>query len=311
MVSPTPGVHHVTSIASDPVENLEYYTGTLGLRLVKKSVNQDDVSVYHLFYADHEGSPGTSMTFFPYQGARQGQVGTGQVHTTQFTVPASSIDWWDDRLDAETADGVERVERFGEPVLAFEDPDGLQLELVGVTDPPAPNIPGSPVPDEHTIRGFYGVVLGVSRPGRFPQLLDRFGYDERGAEDNRTRYEAHGDLGAVVDVLELEGAARGQPGAGTVHHVAFYVETEEQEDWRELLMQEGLRPTEVIDRKWFHSVYTRTPAGILFEFATPDPGYDVDEAVDTLGEELVLPEWFEDQRGEIEAGLPDLPDPGF
>ena len=311
MVSPTPGVHHVTSIASDPVENLAFYTDTLGLRLVKKSINQDDISVYHLFYADHDGSPGTSMTFFPYQGASQGQVGTGQVHTTQFTVPADSIDWWADRLEEKTPNGVERTEYFGDPVLAFTDPDGLKLALVGVADPPASNIPESPVPAEHTIRGFHGIALGVSRPGRFPQLLERFGYENHGTDGNRTRFTSHGELGAVVDILELEGAPRGQPGAGTVHHVAFYVETEEQEDWRDLLVEEGLRPTEVIDRKWFYSVYTRTPAGILFEFATPDPGYDIDEDIDALGEQLVLPEWFEDQREQIEAGLPELPDPGF
>ena len=311
MPSPTPGIHHVTAIASDPVENLQFYTETLGLRLVKKSVNQDDVSVYHLFFADHTGSPGTSMTFFPYEGARPGQVGAGQVYTTQFTVPKTSIDWWADHLETALGVAPERHSRFGQSVLAFSDPDGLPLELVGVEDAPESNLPGGPVPEEHAIRGFHGVALGVTRPGRFPDLLSRFGYEEVGEEGNRIRFETHGDIGGVVDLVELEGGERGHPGAGTVHHVAFYVETDEQEAWRELLIDEGLHPTEIIDRKWFYSVYTRTPAGILFEFATPDPGYDVDEEIDALGERLVLPEWLEDQRHEIEAGLPELPDPGF
>ncbi len=311
MPAPTPGVHHVTAIASDPAENLAFWTDTLGMRLVKKSVNQDDVSVYHLFYADQVGSPGTSMTFFPYEGTAPGRPGTGQVYTTQFQVPAAAIDWWVDRLADRVEGGVERAERFGDPVLSFTDPDGLQLELVGVEDATAGHPPDGPVPDEHAIRGFHGVTLAVSRPGRFPGLFDRFGLEQTDATDGRTRYRGSGDLGSVVDLLELEGGPRGQPGAGTVHHVAFYVETDEQEAWRELLIDEGLRPTEIIDRKWFHSVYARTPAGILFEFATPEPGYDVDEDLAHLGEELVLPEWLEDRREEIEADLPELPDPGF
>ncbi len=311
MPAPTPGIHHVTAIASDPAENLAFYTDTLGMRLVKRSVNQDDVSVYHLFYADHEGSPGTSMTFFPYEGTPAGRPGTGQVYTTRFLVPGSSIDWWADRLDERLDDEIDRLERFGEQVLAFTDPDGLQLELVGVADAPDGNPPNGPVPAEHVIRGFHGVTLAVSRPGRFPDLFDRFGLEQTEATDDRTRYRGTGELGGAIDLLELESGPRGQPGAGTVHHVAFYVATDEQEAWRELLIDEGLRPTEIIDRKWFYSVYARTPAGILFEFATPDPGYTVDEDVADLGERLVLPEWLEDRREEIETDLPELPDPGF
>lgn len=311
MPSPTPGVHHVTAIASDPVETLQFYTDILGLRLIKKSVNQDDVSVYHLFFGDHAGTPGTSMTFFPYEGTRAGTPGAGQVYTTQFMIPATAVDWWVDRLDSRVEGRIERLERFGDPVVAFTDPDGLQLELVGTADPPAGQLADGPVPHEHAIRGFYGVTLGVTRPGRFPGLLGEFGFDQQGQEDDRTRYTAQGERGAVVDLLELSGGPRGQPGAGTVHHVAFYVETDEQEAWRDLLMDQGLQPTEIIDRKWFYSVYTRTPAGILFEFATPEPGYTVDEELDELGESLVLPEWLEDQRQDIEAGLPELPDPGL
>lgn len=306
-----PGIHHVTAISAEPVANLSFYTETLGLRLVKKSINQDDPSVYHLFYADHRGSPGTSMTFFAYTDTRQGQVGTGQVHTTQFTIPASSVDWWYDRLETADVDDLKRDERFDQPILSFVDPDGLFVELVGVESPPEGHPPNGPVPDEHAIRGFHGVVLAVQSPGRMPALLDRFGYDEVADSGDRMRYEANGDLGAVVELLELPEGPRGRPGAGTVHHVAYRVGDDEQEDWREILLDEGLRPTDIIDRVWFHSVYTRTPAGILFEFATPSPGYTVDEELDKLGETLVLPEWLEDQRENIEAVLPNLPDPEF
>ena len=311
MPTPIPGIHHVTSISAEPAANLRFYTDTLGLRLVKKSINQDDPTVYHLFYADHRGSPGTSMTFFAYTDTNQGRVGTGQVHTTQFTVPASSIDWWYDRLEANDVDALERVSRFDQPVIAFDDPDGLYIELVGVEDAPSGDPPGGPVDAAHAIRGFHGIVLAVQSSGRMPALLDRFGYEKTNATGDRTRYEANGDIGSVVDLLELPEGPRGRPGAGTVHHVAFRVEDNEQQSWRDVLVEEGLRPTDIIDRVWFRSVYTRTPSGILFEFATPSPGYTVDEDLDELGETLVLPEWLEGQRENIESVLPDLPEPGF
>jgi len=306
MVTETPGIHHVTAIGSDPTRNYEFYTETLGLRLVKQSVNQDDVSVYHLFYADHEGSPGTSMTFFPYTDARPGQVGVGQASTTQFLIPGHSVDYWVERLDEEGVDAEEPQERFGDTVIPFRDPDGTQLELVAREDPPAGNLPESPVPDEHAIRGFFGVTLSLASAESTVPLLEAMGFEQTDSAGDRQRLESSGDLGYVVDVLELPEDARGRPGAGTVHHVAFQVEADEQEQWRELLMDHGLRPTEIIDRKWFNSVYARTSGGVLFEFATKKPGYTVDEPLDELGERLVLPEWLEDRREEIEAGLPEL-----
>lgn len=311
MPSPIPGIHHVTAISANPVANLEFYTETLGLRLVKKSINQDDPSVYHLFYADHRGSPGTSMTFFAYTDTRPGQVGTGQVHTTQFAVPVDSIDWWADRLEARDVSTLERRRRFEQPILHCMDPDGLEIELVGVEEVPDRAVPNGPVPNEHAIHGFHGVVLAVGSPGRMPDLLDRFGYDRVATTENRVRYETVGDGANTVELLELPEGPRGRPGSGTVHHVAYQVEDDEQEEWRQILIDEGLRPTDIIDRVWFRSVYTRTPAGILFEFATPSPGYTVDEDLDSLGETLVLPEWLESKRENIEAVLPELPDPGF
>lgn len=314
MPSDIPGIHHVTAIAGDPGRNLEFYTDTLGLRLVKRSVNQDDVSVYHLFYGDHRGSPGTSMTFFPYVGARPGRVGTGQVATTQFLIPASAVEYWRDRLEAADVEVDDPVDRFGETALPFTDPDGLQVELVGVADPPAGDPPDGPVPTEHAIRGFYGVTLQLDDARGTASLLEAMGFDETNGADptpekeraGRRRFVADGDLGYVVDLVVDPEGERGSPGAGTVHHVAFRVTAEEQAAWREVLIDRGLRPTEIIDRKWFESVYVRTPGGVLFEFATESPGYTVDEDIAELGESLVLPEWLEDRRDEIEAGLPTL-----
>lgn len=309
MVDPTPGIHHVTAIGSDPGRNHAFYTEALGLRMVKRSVNQDDVGVYHLFYADHEGSPGTSMTVFPYEDARPGRVGTGQARTVAFLIPESAVEFWVDRLEAAAdVEAVSTFERFGDRVVAFEDPDGLPLELVGRADAPEPNLPESPVPEEHAIRGFFGVTLALASADPTAALLREMGF-ERTAEDpdqHRTRFEADGDRGYVVDLETDPNAPQGRPGAGTVHHVAFQVDDDEQAAWREVLMGQGLRPTEIIDRKWFKSVYARTQGGVLFEFATKSPGYAVDEPLDALGEELVLPEWLEDRREEIEAALPPL-----
>jgi glyoxalase family protein len=309
MPADVPGIHHVTAIASDPRENLEFYTETLGLRLVKQSVNQDDVSVYHLFYGDRSGTPGTSMTFFPYTGARQGQVGTGQASTVAFLIPAASVEYWTERLADAGVDADDPRERFGDTVIPFEDPDGLPLELLAREDAPGGDPPEGPVPDEHVIRGFVGVTLSLESADPTDELLREMGYRETDSERHRQRFESSGELGFVVDLLEDPQAPRGQPGAGTVHHVAFQVIDEDQSEWRDVLLDHGLRPTEIIDRKWFHSVYARTKGGVLFEYATKSPGYTVDEDLDELGERLVLPEWLEDRRDEIEAGLPELSPP--
>lgn len=305
MPADVPGIHHVTAIASDPGRNLEFYTETLGLRLVKRSVNQDNVSVYHLFYGDRRGSPGTSMTFFPYPDATPGRVGTGQVSTTAFLIPSDSTSYWIDRLDDAGVDRDDPRDRFGNTVVRFRDPDGLPLELVARPDAPAGDPPEGTVPPENAIRGFFGVTLSLESTGRTADLLDAMGFEQTDTEGHRTRYEADGDFG-VVDLCEDPEAPPGRPGAGTVHHVAFQVSSADQAAWRDVLMAHGLQPTEIIDRTWFESVYARTPGGVLFEYATADPGYTVDEDLDELGERLVLPDWLEDRREEIESGLPDV-----
>jgi glyoxalase family protein len=313
-------LHHVTCIASDPQQNMDFWVETLGLRLVKRSINQDDPSTYHFFFADAEGTPGTSMTFFPWGGMNQGKVGSGQVSRTAFRVPEGSLDYWEARFDDYSVEYDERVERFGETVLPFEDPDGLPVELVEVEIPEDdPTVPWTEfVPEEHAIRGFHSVTLWLADPEPTHELLEQMGLENVGTEqaegdtpgDERTRFAASGPVGTYVDVLPtIDG---GRQGAGTVHHVAFQTPTDEdQEAMRTMVRREGLGPSQQIDRHWFRSVYFREYGGVLFELATKEPGYTSDEPLGELGERLVLPGTFEDRREQIEAGLPDvtIPEP--
>jgi glyoxalase family protein len=313
--TPTPGIHHVTCIAGDPQRNMDFWVETLGLRLVKRSINQDDPGTYHFFFADGEGTPGTSMTFFPWEDLSQGKVGSGQVSRTAFRVPEGSLDFWESRFDEHGVEYEDRVERFGETVLPFSDPDGLPVELVEV-DVPAddPTVPWTEfVPVEVAIRGFHSVTLWLADPQRTEELLDTMGFEKAGTEqspgdtpgDERTRFAAEGPVGKYVDILPtVEG---GRQGHGTVHHVAFRTPTDEdQQSMRKAVQRAGLRPTEQINRHWFRSVYFREFNGVLFELATSGPGYTSDEPLDELGERLVLPGEFESRREEIESGLTEV-----
>jgi glyoxalase family protein len=305
----------VTCIAGDPQENLEFWVETLGLRLVKRSINQDDPSTYHFFYGDAAGTPGTSMTFFPWGTHRSGKVGTGQVSRTAFRVPAGSLDYWEDRFEAYGVDYDGRVERFGQIVLPFRDPDGLPVELVAVEIPD--DDPADPwtafVPEASAIRGFHSVTLWLADPQPTEELLRSMGLEEVGTEqsagdtpgDERTRFAATGSVGRYVDVLPT--VESGRPGVGTVHHVAFQTPTDEdQAAMRKTVRSQGLSPTTQIDRHWFRSVYFREFGGILFELATNGPGYASDEPPEALGDRLVLSGAFEDRREAIEAGLADV-----
>lgn len=310
---PTPGIHHVTCIASNPQQNLDFWVETLGLRLVKQSINQDDPTTYHFFFADSEGTPGTSMTFFPWENMQAGSVGTGQVSRTAFRVPRDSLDFWEQRFDTHGVEYDDRIERFDETVLPFYDPDGLPVELVAV-DIPAddPTVPWTEfVPSDVAIRGFHSVTLWLADPHRTEAILETMGFEETATEqdattgDERTRYAATGTVGKYVDLLPTIEPAR--QGYGTVHHVAFQTPTDEdQTAMREAVAAEGMRPTQQINRHWFRSVYFREPNGVLFELATSGPGYTSDEPLDALGERLVLPGEFDNQRGQIEAGLSDV-----
>ncbi len=311
----TPGIHHVTCVAGDPQQNIDFWAETLGLRLVKRSINQDDPTTYHFFFADARGTPGTSMTFFPWEDLADGKIGSGQVSRTAFRVPEGSLDYWETRFNNRGVEHGERTERFGETVLPFRDPDGLPVELVATAIPD--DDPTSPwtefVPDEVAIRGFHSVTLWLADPGPTHDLLEKMGLEKVGTEqapgdtpgDERTRFSAEGPVGKHVDVLPtIEG---GRQGHGTVHHVAFQTPTDDdQTSMREIAQSDGLRPTAQINRHWFRSVYFREHGGILFELATNGPGYDSDEPIEKLGERLVLPGEFSDRREQIETELPNV-----
>ena len=315
--TPTPGIHHVTCVAGDPQRNLDFWVETLGLRLVKRSINQDDPGTYHFFYGDAEGAPGTSMTFFPWTDLPEGEVGSGQVSRTAFRVPEGSLDYWEERFDERGVDYDAREERFGEAVLPFRDPDGLPVELVAVEIPDDdPTTAWTAfVPESVAIRGFHSVTLWLDDAERTERLLRTMGLEAEASEadaaadaatgSDRTRFAAGGAVGKYVDVVETD--RKGSSGRGTVHHVAFQTPTDaDQSAMRDAVASTGLRPTQQIDRHWFRSVYFREFAGVLFELATADPGYASDEPLDELGERLVLPGRFEERREAIEAGLADV-----
>ena len=309
------GIHHVTAIASDPQRNLDFYAGVLGLRFVKRTVNFDDPQTYHFYYGDEAGTPGSIMTFFPWPGARRGRQGSGQVAVTSFSVLPSAIGFWVERLLRHNV-AYEGPTRRGsgaalEQVLAFRDHDGLMLEIVGnAAAEQRPAWGGAPgIPREHAIHGFHGVTLWVDRTAPTERVLtETLGFKAVGDDENTRRYAAgSGAPGTLVSVREIGGFGRGAGGAGTVHHVAFAVADDDaQLKVRSRVAQADLQPTPVIDRNYFHSVYFREPAGVLYEIATNPPGFTADESLDTLGESLKLPPQYEAMRSEIEAVLPRI-----
>lgn len=306
------GIHHVTAIARDPQANADFYAGVLGLRLVKRTVNFDDPNTYHLYYGDELGRPGTLLTFFPAPGAPRGRRGTGQAVAVALSVPAGSLPYWQERLARYGAHPNGPEVRFGQPVLAFTDPDGLALELVAHGDPPVSQPwAGGPVPPEHGIGGVHSVTLASADPPATARLLTAMGFREVAREGERVRYAvAGGGPGALVDVLHPPGLPRGVVAAGTVHHVAWCTPSaEDQQAWRRRLDLLGITVTPVQDRKYFQSIYFREPGGVLFEIATDPPGFAVDEAPATLGTRLQLPAWLEPHRARIEAALPPLAPP--
>jgi glyoxalase family protein len=309
------GIHHVTAIASDPQRNLDFYAGVLGLRLVKRTVNFDDPQTYHLYYGDEVGTPGGIMTFFPWPGARRGRQGPGQVGVTAFAVLPSAIGFW-----------VERLLRFGvaheplarrtlgaaaESVLAFRDPDGMLVEIVGhpgaEARPAWADAPGIAL--DQAIRGFHAVTLWVEEGEPTERVLvDTLGFRALGEAAGVRRFEVGaGGPTTYVDVRAVGGFVRGVGGAGTVHHVAFRAPDDTAElAVRERVVAAGLEPTGQLDRSYFRSVYFREPGGVLYELATDGPGFAVDEPVDRLGLALKLPPRYEPHRAQLEAVLPPI-----
>lgn len=304
------GIHHLTAIAGDAQENLDFYVGVMGMRLVKKSVNQDVPDTYHLFYADGAGTPGTDLTFFPWPSMGPGRAGTGLVVEVLFAVPKESLQNWRARFDRMGVQYGAVETRFGETTLSFKDPHGLQLALVE-NDDPREFVPWekSAVPVEQQLRGMHSVRLWVRQLAPTAEVLTQYlGFARLGAENGWTRFAVEGGgAGKIIEVKELPQANRGRWGTGAVHHVAWRMkDSAEEMAMRELLIDAGLFPTEQIDRFWFKSVYFREPGEVLFELATDGPGFDRDEEIEHLGEQLILPPWLEAQRQQIEAALPRL-----
>jgi catechol 2,3-dioxygenase-like lactoylglutathione lyase family enzyme len=310
----TPGIHHVTAIASDPQMNIDFYTRVLGLRLVKLTVNFDDPGAYHLYYGDDLGRPGTIMTFFSWPGARRGSRGTRQVGVTSFAVPPGSIEYWKRRLQdggVELAGDLEEPpSKFGEPILAFQDPDGLFVELVG--HEPSEDWPrweGSSLASAHSIRGFHGVTLEEEGfEGTRKLLTETLGLEESSEEGQTFRFTSGASgPGTVVDVRLAPTLGAGSIAVGTVHHVAWRARDQEAENALQAeLKGRGFNVTPVLDRQYFHSVYFPEPGGILFEIATEPPGFTADESPEELGTHLKLPPWLEAQRPAIERRLPPV-----
>jgi glyoxalase family protein len=306
----TSGLHHVTAIAGDPQRNVDFYLRTLGLRLVKTTVNFDDPGTYHLYYGDSSGKPGSLLTFFPWREAPLGQHGTGQATLTSFSVPEAAIGWWKSHLTGLGVEVGEVVNRDDEDVLTFHDPDGLELALVAHSqdDPRAPWDHGF-VPPEHAVRGLHSVTLSVDQEeATAGMFVDDLGLRQVGEDGNRLRFATgEGGPGALVDVLVAPEAPAGLVAVGTVHHVAWRVPDEDtQASWREELIDRGVNVTSILDRQYFRSIYFREPGGTLLEVATDEPGFAIDEPLLELGRALKLPPWLEPRREEIEGILPEL-----
>jgi glyoxalase family protein len=295
------GIHHVTCITGDAPRNVDFYVRVLGLRMVKKTVNQDDPTVYHLFYADEQGSPGADITFFEYPGVRRGRAGAGMVHTIAWRVGSEdALAFWADRLAGE---GIEARRDGGR--LSFADPEALGLELRHSETEDEPLVARHPdIPEELALQGFDGVRAFSADPDGSRGFLE----DTLGFAPGDDAFEARGPTrGSWYGYDATE--ERGQGGGGTVHHVAWSSSMEEHETWQRRVAESGARPTQVIDRFWFRSIYFREPSGVLFEIATVGPGFAVDEPLQSLGEHLVLPPAFEHLREEIEPRLTPLPSP--
>jgi glyoxalase family protein len=309
-MSRSAGIHHITAIAGEPMRHVAFYRNALGLRLVKRTVNFDHPTTWHLYYGDETGSPGSALTFFVWDQLPQGRHGSGAPQEIAFAVPGDSFSFWRKRLSEKRIAFELPPSRFGEQVIAFNDPDGHKLELVGSAA--ATEIPGwshNEIPADQAIRGFHGITLEVPNPETTARVLTGvFGFERVGAEGHRHRFvSTGGPIGRIVDLRVTPGAVRARQGVGTVHHVAFRAAGDDQEmELRERVLELGLRPTEQVPRHYFRSVYFREPNGILFEIATDDPGFAVDEPRESLGGRLMLPPWYEPNRRQIEATLPAL-----
>jgi len=309
------GIHHITVMASDPQVNYDFYTQTLGMRFIKKTVNFDAPDVYHLYYGDEIGSPGTILTFFPFPDVRRGKRGTGEINIVSFSVTSTSLQYWMDRLAERAVNFDGPKNKLGYEYISILDPDGMKIEIVA--DKNADSMMGwfnGEIPAEHSIRKFFGTTFYLRESNPTENLLTQvMGAKLIASEVNVKRYSL-GEKESIVfiDIVESTNTPRGISGAGTVHHIAWRTANdEEQLSWREKILLRGLYPTEVVDRIYFHSIYFREPGGILFEIATDPPGFMIDESFENLGTELKLPAWHEPKRKIIEQILIPLKTKSF
>jgi glyoxalase family protein len=307
------GIHHITAVAADPQANVDFYSGVLGMRMVKKTVNFDAPDTYHFYYGDKIGSPGSVLTFFPWgEGSWPGRAGTGQVTVISFAIPKNSMGYWQERLQLADLSVQGPFTRFDEQVLSFRDPDGIQLELVVSEKSRAQIWDEGPVPSHAAIQGFYGATLAMKNHKNTAALLTgKMGFEFQQKSANRYRYvNRNSEIGSAIELLELPAGNEGRMGAGTVHHIAFRTPDDPQQlEIQNDLNDLGYQVSPVMDRNYFHSIYFRGPEHILFEIATDTPGFRIDESLDSLGQNLKLPQWIESKRSEIEESLPSLKTP--
>ncbi|TWE01943.1 glyoxalase family protein [Neobacillus bataviensis] len=303
MSKKTMGIHHITAIVGHPQENVDFYAGVLGLRLVKQTVNFDDPGTYHLYFGNEGGKPGTIITFFPWAGARQGIIGDGQVGVTSYVVPNGALEFWKKRLEKFNV-SYTVMERFGEQYLEFDDPHGLHLEIVEREAAEVNNWIFGEVTPEVAIKGFGGATLLSTQPYKTAELLEKvMGLELVGKEGDFARFNSTAEIGNIID-LKLTPIGRGQMGVGTVHHIAWRaIDDADQLDWQKYVAANGYGVTPVKDRNYFNAIYFREHGEILFEIATDPPGFAHDESQETMGEKLMLPTQYESQRGQIEQVL--------
>lgn len=314
-MEPIQGLHHVTAVTRYAQQNIDFYRNVLGQRMTKRTVNFDVPDTYHFYFSDYVGTPGSALTFFVWPRMKRGTRGTGETTALAYNIPAGSLGFWQNHLKEKGVELLPAERRYGMDVLPFEDPDGMRVELVASgTSPDIQHWEEGPIPQEHALSGFHSVTLWLDEIESTAELLTNvMGYTFTEQEGNRYRFMGGaGILGTTLDILHQPSQPEDRPveadfGGGSIHHIAFRVPDDEtQLEYQAAVRSSGLEVTPVIDRQYFHSIYYREPGGVLFEIATEPPGFAVDEPVESLGEKLQLPPWFEPNRSEIEQDLPPV-----
>jgi glyoxalase family protein len=302
----TAGIHHITAMVNDAQRTVNFYTGVLGLRLVKKTINFDRPEVYHLYFGNESGQPGTVITFFPWANQLKGRIGTGQVGVASYMIPKGALEFWKERLKRYHIKYISSA-RLGEKYIQFQDPDGLELELIEREQGPVNGWNKPDIPPDYSIKGFSGALLISAQPYKTADVLENLlGFNYAGQEEGFLRFTSEALIGNSLDI-KLTPSVRGLMGAGTVHHIAFRAKDEEDlRGWRAILQDKGYNPTDIMDRNYFNALYFHEPGGILFEIATDPPGFAVDETLTDLGKNLMLPSWLQSKRDELEAALPPI-----